>query len=109
MRTLEISILCGLLVVGHIDNAGAEEKASKPPEQSTIELWKKQSVARRKKSPITRPDVTKPGMSGGTPGELCHIGSCAIPPDGTRDVCYFNDQGSCEDCRWEYDTVCDPL
>jgi hypothetical protein len=45
----------------------------------------------------------------GTPGNLCYIAPCNYPYDGYREVCYFDEEGWCQDCSEEFDAICAPL
>jgi hypothetical protein len=59
----------------------------------------------------TRGRASNPGgtlLSEGTPGGICYIGPCNMPLDGTRPVCYFDEDGACFDCGDEPDSVCTP-
>jgi hypothetical protein len=42
----------------------------------------------------------------GTPGNICYIGPCNDPSDGTRPICYFDEDGACDECFDEPDPVC---
>lgn len=44
----------------------------------------------------------------GTPGAWCYTGPCNDPLDGYREVCYSDEEGYCQDCRDEWDSVCEP-
>jgi len=68
---------------------------------------KRSQIMQREKSGKNR--IVIPGgtlLAEGTPGGLCYIGPCNLPLDGTRPVCYFDDDGACDDCGDEPDAVC---
>jgi hypothetical protein len=41
-------------------------------------------------------------------GSWCYTGPCNSPLDGTRPICYGDENNACNDCRDESDSVCQP-
>ena len=97
--------------------SGATKTGFRLPSNETIDLWQKRrdkilSKPKRKTPPKSNIDPKKPEsfgiFSSKAFGSICYIGPCDRPLDGTREVCYFDGNGWCEDCGWEYDNVCRP-
>jgi hypothetical protein len=40
------------------------------------------------------------------PKEICHVGGCCQDDPGTQEICYFSQDGTCNDCRCESSRTC---